>query len=81
MPQALHANPIIEFAQSAIQAVLKVAKNAAESVLNFSDQLSVANSRQAQIEQMNLLTDRELADTFQINRDQIVGYVFRDKMF
>jgi hypothetical protein len=41
----------------------------------------VANSRADQMEYMNNLTDVELATKYGINRDQIVAYVFRDKIF
>ncbi|WP_284379623.1 hypothetical protein [Amylibacter marinus] len=56
-------------------------KKSGNAALDFLTQVSIAQSRTAQIEQMNLLSDHELAERFQINRDQIVTYVFRDKMY
>ncbi len=59
------------------KAVVKVLK----SIASFGEIVMVANSRAAQIEHMNNLTDVELATKYGINRDQIVAYVFRDKLF
>jgi DNA polymerase III gamma/tau subunit len=80
MLQALQSNPAIEFAQSAVQFVVSIAKKSIKAVLNLSDQISVANARSNQVQQLNMLTDRELADLYQINRDQIIPYVFRNKI-
>jgi hypothetical protein len=80
MPQVLQSSPVVEFVNSAAHAVYKVAKATVEAVLSFFEQVSLAQSRADQVEQMNSLTDRELADLFQINRDQIIPYVFRDKI-
>ena len=43
---------------------------------DFFAAIGDAHSRQNALEHMNNLTDRELADRYGINRDQIVAYVF-----
>lgn len=52
-----------------------------KSVGKFFELVMMANSRSEELEHMNNLTDIELATKYGINRDQIVAYVFRDKMY
>jgi len=66
---------------SAIGAVSNAVVSVLKSVGKFFEILMVANSRADQLEKMNNLTDVELATKYGINRDQIVAYVFRDKIF
>lgn len=51
-----------------------------KSISKFFAIIMVANSRVEELERMNNLTDVELAKKYGIKRDQIVAYVFRDKM-
>lgn len=80
MPQVLHTNDYVTFGQSIINGTTNVIGKALSSTLSFFDNVAQAHSRSEHIERMNLLTDKELADRYGINRDQIVMYVFRDKM-
>ena len=57
------------------------AANIWTAVSNFIEALQVAGSRTEEIRRLNNLTDVELAEKYGINRDGIVSYVFRDKMF
>jgi hypothetical protein len=66
---------------TAIGAVSKTVVSVLKSVGDFFHIVLVARSRADQLELMNNLTDIELATKYGINRDQIVAYVFRDKMF
>ena len=66
---------------SAIGTVTDVTASALKSIGSFFKVVMVANSRADQLEYLNNLTDVELATKYGINRDQIVAYVFRDKIF
>ena len=66
---------------SAIGAVWNATVSVLKSVGSFMEVAMVASSRADQLDQMNNLTDVELATKYGINRDQIVAYVFRDRIF
>ncbi len=66
---------------SAISAVFNAAVTVVKSVGKFFEVVMIANSRTEQLEQMHNLTDVELATKYGINRDQIVAYVFRDRIY
>jgi hypothetical protein len=51
------------------------------AVYDFFESYMNTQSRRDVIERLNNLTDVELATRYGINRDGIVAYVFRDKMF
>ena len=58
-----------------------VAAKILTAVSNFVEALQVAGSRTEEVQRLNNLTDVELAEKYGINRDGIVGYVFRDRMY
>lgn len=66
---------------SAIAAVRNAAVSVFKAVGSFVEAVMIANSRTEQLERMNNLTDVELATKYGINRDQIVAYVFRDRIY
>ena len=76
---------VLQTSSNVFGTVFGAVSNAVVSVLksigSFFEVLTVANSRADQMEYMNNLTDVELATKYGINRDQIVAYVFRDKVF
>lgn len=80
MPQVLQQNTLYVAATTVADFVAKKASSILASIAATFEAISVANARTHEIERMNLLTDKELADLYRINRDQIVPYVFRDKM-
>jgi hypothetical protein len=80
MPQVLHTNEYAAFAQSVVSGTANVIGKVFTSILTFFGNVAQAHSRSEQIERMNNLTDVELANKYNINRDQIIMYVFRDKM-
>ena len=52
-----------------------------DAIYNWLVAISVAQSRSDVIERMNQMTDEELSSRYNITRDQIVTYVFADKMY
>lgn len=54
--------------------------SAFHAVAEFMLAISEAGARRHQIELLQGMTDRQLKDQFNIERSQIVSYVFRDKM-
>ncbi|GGA06344.1 hypothetical protein [Neptunicoccus cionae] len=50
------------------------------AVLDFLEDLTLAASRAETIEAMHEMDDATLRSRYNISRDQIVAYVFRDKL-
>jgi len=80
MPQVLQTSTFSATAQAIASVVATKVASLGSAISESFKQISIANSRCAEIERMNNLTDHELATQYRINRDQIVPYVFRDKM-
>lgn len=66
---------------STIAGVWNVTVSVFKAIGSFVEAVMIANSRTDQLERMNNLTDVELATKYGINRDQIVAYVFRDRIY
>ena len=60
--------------------ILSALASTADAVFNFLADLTSANARMAQIEAMQRMSDEDLMTRYNITRDRIVHYVFRDKM-
>jgi|GEM_PF-2107379 len=80
MPQVLQTNTFSATAEAFVTTVATKVASLGSAIAEAFTQVAIANSRSAEIERMNNLTDTELATQYRINRDQIVPYVFRDKM-
>lgn len=70
-----------DFVANAFEAVAHGLKATGRGISRFFVDLMESHPRMKQIEYMQNLTDVELATKYGINRDGIVGYVFRDKMY
>lgn len=60
--------------------VVSAVSNAFSAVLRTLVNMSDAQARMNQIQRMQDLTDKQLASKYGIKRDEIVQFVFRDKM-
>ena len=80
MAHALKSTRNHNLAQLGLTA-FNVLKKIGGSVAGVFTAIAVAQSRSVELDRMNNLTDVELATRYGINRDQIVAYVFRDRMF
>ncbi|GHA51026.1 hypothetical protein GCM10008927_15370 [Amylibacter ulvae] len=60
--------------------VRDIAVSVLSSIGNWFIKVGEAHSRSSKFEEMNNLTDVELATKYGINRDQIAAYIFRDRM-
>lgn len=82
MAYALKSTNALQHSASAVAST--VAQTASSVYARFAAGMSAliaAQSRLELVERMNNLTDVELATKYGINRDGIVAYVFRDKMY
>ncbi len=72
-----HAKTVTPLTFLAISLGQKLA-DMASVVTSFVGSIETAQSQAAQFEMMNNMTDVELADRYQINRDQIVAHIFKE---
>lgn len=71
---------VLSKSNTTFHAVEAAAAFVLKTVGGFFSNIIAAQSRAHIFEELTNLTDRELADRYGINRDQIVSYVFSDKI-
>lgn len=60
--------------------ILSALASTADAVFNFLTDVTDAKARIAQVERMQAMSDEDLMAKYRIHRNEIVQYVFRDKM-